>query len=449
MDSIVDPEARNLGYAKEALRGIPSVSLSFHRYLPIAALYFFFNAAGLPTGLFYTTIFAPFLYVWLYLRGHRWVTAKFLFILSPFIIAHLILGIASIVYYLRSLLLLWSVYIAVVTFCWALTKTGTVQRLFDQLILLNFAACVLAILVLPTPMRLVLWHDDAATIVGASHLLRLNLLSTEPSAYALLMLPLLIYGSLRLFNRVNLNNCVRFSMIGFPFLLCQSFGGISMAIAALGVSLVTANRRVIKRAPTLITLMCFVIAIILIVGTHNPISERVFQVASGGDSSSRSRTIFSFVAAYAVASSKSLVWGAGLGQGKLVDFSALGIGFGVNVIPNAVAGTFAELGFIGVLVKLVAEGYLFYRTKPYRSTFRLAMFTVAFITQLTGSYLTDVQEYILWFLAFYPVFGNSVFPEEAVPGAEQLDGADIPEKAGHQERSKVELPRTLEPRRES
>jgi len=40
----------------------------------------------------------------------------------------------------------------------------------------------------------------------------------------------------------------------------------------------------------------------------------------------------------------------------------------------------------------------------YLNSFRLAMFVVAFIVQLTGSYITDVQEYMLWCFAFYPFF---------------------------------------------
>jgi hypothetical protein len=403
MDSTINPQAPHFDHANASSREAPAISLSFHRYLPIAAVYFFFNSAGLPTGLFYTTLFAPILYGWLYLKGHRWLTAKFLLILSPFLAAHLIIGVSSVVYYSRSLLLLWTVYIAVFAFCWALTKSRTVDRLFDQLILLNCFASVVAICAFPTPLRSVLWHDDADTLVGASHLLRLNLLSTEPSAYSLLMLPLLIFASLRVFDKVNIRNCTYVVMIGIPFLLCQSFGGITMCVAALGISLMRSYRRVFTRANGIVTFLGCAILIALLLGTHNPISERVLQVVTGGDSSSKSRTIFSFVAAYAVASSRSLLWGAGLGQGKLVDFSDLGIGFAVNVIPNATAGTFAELGIVGVLFRFAAEIYLFIKTKPYLNNFRLAMFVVAFIAQLTGSYLTNVQEYLLWFLAFVPI----------------------------------------------
>ena len=381
-----------------------AIALHAHRYLPIAACYFFLNSAGLPLGLFYTTIFSPFLFLWLYLKGRRWLTTWFFLSLSPFILAHMIDGIAFPFYYLRSLLLLWSVYVAVYAFCWALTKTKTLDRLFDQLILLNFCATILALAIRPTPMRVFLWREEAEAIASTSHLLRLNLLSMEPSAYANLMLPLLIFAALRLFRDSKHRNLIYLMMIAVPFLLAQSFGGLSIAVAGLSAALLTSYRRLLSKPKPLAILVCLAIAAGLILLTSNSISERVFQVAAGGDSSTKSRTIFSFVIAYVVAGSKSLWWGAGFGQAKLVDVSNLGIGFTVGIIPNAVAGTFADLGLIGVLLRLAVEFIFFFKARVYLNSFKLAMFVAAFIVQLTGSYITDVQGYMLWCFAFYPFF---------------------------------------------
>jgi hypothetical protein len=55
---------------------------------------------------------------------------------------------------------------------------------------------------------------------------------------------------------------------------------------------------------------------------------------------------------------------------------------------------------------LAVQGYFFFKTKVYRNLFQLAMFIVAFSQQFTGSFGTDVQEYLMWFLAF-----NNFFPE--------------------------------------
>jgi hypothetical protein len=135
----------------------------------------------------------------------------------------------------------------------------------------------------------------------------------------------------------------------------------------------------------------------------SPISQRIFQVLGGGDGSAKGRTILAYIAAFTVASSKSLWWGVGLGQAKYVDFSSLGFGLAGH-IPNVAAGILAEFGVAGVLVMLAVEVRLFFKTKVTRNSFRLAMFTVAFVGQFTGSYGTDIQQYVMWFLAFYPFF---------------------------------------------
>lgn len=388
------------GDAEPVVRG----PLSVHVYLPFAVFYFFFNQAGLPLGAFYTMFLSPLLFLWLYLKGQHWVTMKFLLCLSPFILAHLFLGIGSYGYYLRSLLVLWSAYVTTYAICFGLLKHNQIDRLFDELIILNFSVSFVALACLPTPLWSHFWHDDAYQIVGASHLYRLSLLSSEPSVYSDLMLPLLVFATLRVIRYRGKRNMLFLLMIAIPFLLCQSFGGISMYTAAIGVAFLSAYRKVFLRRNTLLLSVGFAFALGIILFTPNPISERVMQVVTGGDSSTKSRTILSFVVAYIVASTKSLWWGVGLGQAKLVDVSNLQIGFTIGSIPNAMAGTFAELGFVGVLVRFGVEFFLFFRTKVYRSSFRLAMFVIAFIAQLTGSHLMDVQHYLTWCFAFFPFF---------------------------------------------
>jgi hypothetical protein len=97
-------------------------------------------------------------------------------------------------------------------------------------------------------------------------------------------------------------------------------------------------------------------------------------------------------------------WGAGLGQAKLVDLPTVGLAFTRAVIPNSIADLYAELGIIGVSLKCCLELFLFVRTRVYNNSFCLAMFVVAFIMQLTGGYIEDVHEYLLWYFAFYPLF---------------------------------------------
>jgi hypothetical protein len=404
MDSLATPGGAYKNLPVVYFRPGAAGFLSIHSYLPFAAFYFFLNHAGLPSGLFYSTIFSPVLFLWLYLKGYRSLTAKLILFLSPFILAHLVMGVESPVYYLRSIALLWTAYITAYALCVALLRGRNIDRLLDELILLNFGASIIALAIRPTPLQSLLWMDTGETIAGTPHLLRLNLFTHEPSAYAELMLPLLVFSILRLLRNSSVKNTLYFMMIALPFLLSQSFGGISICLAGVGVAVMAGHRRLLRRSKSLLVFISLAVGVCAMLLIPNPISQRVLQVVTGGDSSAQSRTTLSFVVAYTVASSKSLLWGVGFGQGKVIDVSDAGIGFTVGIIPNAIAGIFAELGVIGVLAVFAGELYLFFRTKVYRNSFRLAMFIVAFATQLTGSYSVDVQEYLMWCFAFLPFF---------------------------------------------
>jgi hypothetical protein len=221
---------------------------TIHRLLPIATLYFFFNSVGLPTGLFYTSILSPIFFIWLYFQHKRWLTHKFILCLSPFIIAHAIQGVDSTFYYARSTLLLWSVYIASYASCRALIKARHVDRLFDQLIVLNFIAALLALVLLPTPLGNLLWTSGFSDLADMpSYVRRLQLLTLEPSHYGFEMVPLLIFAAIRLLQTPCARNCLYVAMILLPLLLSQSFGSLSFCAAALAVALLPALPRLLKK----------------------------------------------------------------------------------------------------------------------------------------------------------------------------------------------------------
>lgn len=378
--------------------------LSIHCLLPIFGFYIFFNHAGLPNGLFYSTIVSPLLYVWLYLKGRRWLTTIFLFFLSPFIVAHMLLGVAAPMYYLRTMLLLWTAYVTVYALCWALFKCRNLERLFDELIVLHFCIGMLALASFHTPLQNLFWMDTSETIVGTAHMLRLSLLDSEPSVCAALMLPLVIFAALRMFSDSRKRSFLYLMMIAFPLLLTQSFGGLSISMAAIGITLAAVYRKRLMRSKTLIIIACLALAVGLLLVVPNPISARVLQVVTGNDGSAQTRTTLGFVGGYIIASSKSLWWGAGLGQSKLIDLSALGLGLGAGTVGNAASATLAEFGLVGVFVRLAVELYLFFRTRIYRNSFRLAMFVAAFISQSTGGNLVDVQQGLMFCFAFLPFF---------------------------------------------
>jgi len=220
----------------------------------------------------------------------------------------------------------------------------------------------------------------------------------------LLMLPLLIYSVLRLLRQTSFLNTLLLLMISIPLLLSQSFGGISMAVAGIGSSILLTDKSILRRPSTFLAITSAALILLAILATNNTISARVFQVTNGVDSSTSTRTTYAFIRAYAEASERSLWWGAGPGQIKNSTEAFDLSGITRDTIPNSSALTLADFGIIGLLLRFLVEFYLFYRTKVYNNTFRTSMFVVVFIAQLTGSYMTNIQEYIMWFLAFGNIF---------------------------------------------
>jgi hypothetical protein len=76
----------------------------------------------------------------------------------------------------------------------------------------------------------------------------------------------------------------------------------------------------------------------------------------------------------------------------------------VATIPNAMAEMLAIFGWVGVMLKLTIEIGLFFLTKVWTNYYRLLLFFFVFIYQFTGSFVTNIAEYIIWILAFTNVF---------------------------------------------
>jgi hypothetical protein len=196
-------------------------------------------------------------------------------------------------------------------------------------------------------------------------------------------------------------------MIAVPYLLAQSFGGLSVYVAGVVIAMLAMHRHSLRNPRALLAVCAIVITVAGLVFIPSPISSRISQVLSGNDPSVDSRTVSSLVVAQIVVAHRSAWWGVGLGQAKLVDLPAGGLAFTRAVIPNSVAATYAELGIVGVVLRISLELYLFFHTRVYDNSFRLAMFTAAFFMQFTGGFIEETREYIIWgfaFCSFFPEF---------------------------------------------
>jgi hypothetical protein len=73
-------------------------------------------------------------------------------------------------------------------------------------------------------------------------------------------------------------------------------------------------------------------------------------------------------------------------------------------IPNAVAETMAIFGIFGIAIRFSLIFYFFIKTKVLENYYRTLLFVFVFVYQFTGSYITNIVEYVIWVIAFSTVF---------------------------------------------
>jgi hypothetical protein len=143
---------------------------------------------------------------------------------------------------------------------------------------------------------------------------------------------------------------------------------------------------------------------------------RIGNILGGKDSSGKGRTSDAFVLANKLLHEKNEYWGIGTGQIKIIGEDIIrGYYLYLNdvavAIPNAVAETWAIFGWVGLTLRLFIEVFLFFYTRVWTNYYRLLLFLFIFIYQFTGSFVTNVAEYVVWILAF-----TNVFPRFDVKG---------------------------------
>lgn len=384
-------------------------------YFPVVFIYFFINSLGLPFGLTYTALLSPLLYVWVVLVRKQEVLWPYLLALTPVVLIQLSLDVDTKSYFI-SLLNITLVYI----FCQAaytfFIKCKHPAEIFHQLLLINFVCCIIAIPLFFTPYSHLLWTKQFIT-TGAEEVRRLSLLTYEPSYYALLFTPLFCYFLLQLiFYRNSINGWLLLAMLLLPLMLSFSLGVISAIAMAMVISFVVhfktfiRNKRFMNLAGVAIAGGLTALMIGLIFFPDNILFVRIDNVLSGKDSSGKGRTFEAFWLADELIAKKSYWWGIGAGQIKILGFDLIRDFYGYSfdtprvAIPNAAAETLALFGWVGFVVRILAEWVLFVYTKVWRNYYRLLLFAFIFIYQFTGSFITNVAEYVIWIIVFSPVF---------------------------------------------
>lgn len=389
-------------------------SIRLNKYLPVVIIYFFFNSFLLPIGLLYTTLLTPVFLIWLY----RYPTVNLLWIFPivtiPFAFIHFINGV-NVVAYIKSYLLLFSVFVFCLAFRQFLKECTSLGQIFKSIVVINiFFVLIALIALLIPPLRDRFWYNNAITS-GISGIHRLKLLTYEPSYYSTLLVPVLMYYYFKIFFTQLPNKLLVFLVITIPLLLSLSFGvilGVVLSILLLfmsDVKLLTLK----KKLPLYIMyggiLVMFLFIILLQIFPDNVFFIRIANVFSGKDTSFNGRTFDSFYLGWEIASQKSILFGAGPGQVKSLgldffkqfyhysNFTESDVG-----IPNSLGDILSIFGILGVLIKLGLEINFFFKTKVYTNFLRLALFIFVFIYQFTGSFITNIAEYVIWIMAFSP-----------------------------------------------
>ncbi|WP_192821154.1 hypothetical protein [Rufibacter sp. LB8] len=389
--------------------------MKINKYLPFVLLYFFFNSVFLPIGLMYTTLLTPLFYLWLNVNGQRFVILKFLLPLVPFVLIHFVNGVDALIYG-KSAALFFTAYIFVYALVVLLKKVDYVEDWFIKITKLNAVLTVVAIILFFTPYIRTLWTVQNLTM-GVSNFPRLSLLTYEPSYYSTLLVPLIAYFALdaiQFKRRSSLNYLV---LLLVSLVLSFSIGVIACLVVSLFLVAVVNNRALsINRnyvRPLLFSLCLGLLAsgVWVALNPDNALVVRVNNVLDGKDGSGKGRTSEAFYLAQKIADEKSTLWGAGLGQIKVLGefiirpyYRYVKADVPVTTIPNSSAETLAIFGMLGFWGRILVQVYLFFKTRVWTSSFRTMVFFYIFLYQFTGSFIVNIAEYVIWVFAFVPVF---------------------------------------------
>jgi len=389
--------------------------MTLNKYLPFAFVYFFLNTVGLPFGLTYMALLAPLFYFWILYVRKREVLLPFVLLLLPYIIVHLTSVDADTDTYLVSLLNLVLVYIfcqAVYTF---LIVCRDIEKIFRSILVCNFVLCLLAIPLYFTTWDYLLWDEQILT-EGVGRVTRFKMFTYEPSYYALLFTPLFFYFLLQyLFKEKAIRGVILLPMLFLPYLISFSIGVISTVFIAtlltwlLYFRRLTRKRRIANSVLTSSAIVGLFILVLFFFFRNSQLFLRLSNIISGRDTSGKGRTVDAFLLAQKILQEKNEYFGIGLGQIKIVGGDIIRSYYFYNfdmtaTIPNAAAETLAIFGWSGFVFRIGLELFLFFHTRVWTNYYRLVLFIFIFIYQFTGSFITNIAEYVIWILAFTNVF---------------------------------------------
>lgn len=376
-------------------------------FVLLAIVYFFFNSFGLPLGLTYLMILSPVFFLKTISRYVKFY-ALFTTIMLFYIGVHSISGIDNTFEYFKSLTLHFIVAVLTVSFYDQLKrKTYQVAYAIEVLAILNIVAVVFAILVIAVPeLGSKIWRGS--TFGGVK---QLRMLVYEPSFYALLLVPIFFYFYDIIVNSKSIRNIIVFSTLIISFLLSRSLGVIAAIVLSIGIYY--ADFSILKKRKNLYIALGFfglgsiVLITLFVFFPDYVLVQRTLSFFRGEDISGLARVIDPWTLGDQIIEQKNRFFGIGWGHIKILGHDIISehynYGKSLNIrvtIPNSSAEIFILLGYLGLFIKIFLEIFLYRKTKVKHSRYRSLIFWFIFIYQFTGSYSSNLAEYILWVIAF-------------------------------------------------
>lgn len=396
-------------------------------FLIVAIIYMFFNSFLLPEGLLFTTLLTPFFF--LNMVKENGLKPYFVFLVITVLFA--IFQLPAVDYvkeYVKSFVLLQCVAIFTINTYLVFKESDKLADIFKTLSTVNLVILLFSIVVLFIPLlRPYLWYERSMS-EGLPVIPRLKMLTYEASYYSLIITPVFCYYLLK---RILLNakTGVLLLSLTISLLLSLSFGVLAGILISLVLVYCFNLNELGKRInfAYLVTGLLIIIVSVVCLYIFNPqniLFDRIRNIITGKDTSANGRTYESFILAWNIAKMKSIYWGIGLGQLKLIGRDYI-IQYYLYTdippvirIPNAVAETLNIYGITGIVFRFGIITYLFFKTKVWNNYYRLTLFIFVFIYQFTGSFLFNVAEYVIWVLSFsaniFPAFDRRHFVRKRI-----------------------------------
>lgn len=377
---------------------------------------FFFNRVGLPFGMSFDMLLAPFLLYSVFKNNGQSFLYKAFGIVLIFGLIHLFCGVNFSAFFVSNVVFL-TLIIGIISCYQRVKQIDFLDEIILRITQLNALFTVIALLTLLFIKSTYLWYLVPYTS-NAEALPRLKLFTEEASHYSFLLLPIFYYWLYQLLVQFNWRTFGYLMTIVFSLILSFSLGVLSVIALTLLLILILYSRSILSHLRYRKLVLILVLSLVLIgvlvyfVFPINPLTIRITNLINGQDTSGRGRTYESFEIAWRVLQLNYPLTGIGLGQFKLIGRDVLLFYYKYHTIPevvrlpNALAETLVSFGIIGAAFRIFFQIYWGIKTAVFNNIFQTSLFISLFIYQFTGGFLFHSFEYYYWILAFIPVFHN-------------------------------------------